>query len=88
MLSDPAGGRGRTRPLAVHRIDRDTSGLVVFARTVRAQQVLKGQFRRREPERVYLALVDGHPHPSMGTWHDLLSWDEDALRQRAARPGG
>ena len=61
--------------------------MVVFALTSRARAALVKQFAERTPERVYLALVDGHPHPSMGTWHDLLSWDEDAMRQRAARPG-
>ena len=53
--------------MIVHRIDRDTSGLVVFAKTARAQQALKSQFKRREPERIYLALVHGHPQPPHGT---------------------
>ena len=46
--------RGKRLPLVVHRIDRDTSGLVIFAANPRAQQHLKQQFLRREPERVYL----------------------------------
>jgi 23S rRNA pseudouridine1911/1915/1917 synthase len=79
--------RGRRKPLVVHRIDRDTSGLVVFARTVRAQQALKDQFRRREPERVYLAVVYGHPHPAEGTWRDRLAWDAKALIQKQTRAG-
>jgi 23S rRNA pseudouridine1911/1915/1917 synthase len=79
--------RGKQRPLVVHRIDRDTSGLVVFARTVRAQQALKDQFRRREPERVYLAVVYGHPQPSEGTWRDHLVWDSKALIQKQTRAG-
>jgi len=54
--------RSRKRtPQVVHRIDRDTSGLVVFAKDARTQQALKEQFIRREPERVYLAVVRGHP---------------------------
>jgi 23S rRNA pseudouridine1911/1915/1917 synthase len=79
--------RGKRKPLVVHRIDRDTSGLVVFARTIRAQQALKDQFRRREPERVYLAVVYGHPEPREGTWRDHLVWDSKALIQRRTRAG-
>ena len=76
----------RVRPLIVHRIDQDTSGLVVFARTPDALRSLRGQFRRREPERVYWAVVYGHPHPPAGTWRDHLVWDEKALIQKATHP--
>jgi 23S rRNA pseudouridine1911/1915/1917 synthase len=79
--------RGKRKPLVVHRIDRDTSGLVVFARTARAQQALKDQFRRREPQRVYLAVVYGHPQPDEGTWRDHLVWDTKALIQKRTRAG-
>ncbi|MBI4886505.1 MAG: RluA family pseudouridine synthase [Acidobacteria bacterium] len=78
--------RGRRTPLVVHRIDRDTSGLVVFAKTLRAQEELKDQFERREPERVYLAVVQGRPDPPEGTWRDFLVWDPDALLQTRAHP--
>ena len=73
------------RPLVVHRIDRDTSGLVVFAVHARAQRALKEQFRHREPERVYLAVVSGVPRPPEGEWRDRLVWSESALIQRSAR---
>lgn len=50
-----------TKPLrAVHRIDRDTSGLVVFARNANAERSLGDQFREHTVERRYLALVRGH----------------------------
>ena len=78
--------RGKRRPHVVHRIDRDTSGLVVFAKHARAQERLKEQFRRREPERVYLAVVYGHPDPPEGTWRDHLVWDEAALIQKETHP--
>ena len=78
--------RGKRRPHVVHRIDRDTSGLVVFAKHPRAQERLKDQFRRREPERVYLALVYGHPEPRDGPWRDHLVWDDDALIQKETHP--
>lgn len=79
--------RGKRRPLVVHRIDRDTSGLVVFAKNPRAQFQLKEQFRRREPGRVYWAVVYGHPKPAQGTWRDHVVWDSDALVQKRAHPG-
>jgi 23S rRNA pseudouridine1911/1915/1917 synthase len=78
--------RGRKKPLVVHRIDRDTSGLVVFAKTIRAQEDLKDQFLRRLPERLYVAIVHGHPRPLQGTWRDDLVWDADALLQKRAHP--
>lgn len=76
--------RRRGRPHVVHRIDRDTSGLVVFAATPLAQARLKAQFTRRLPERVYLAVVHGHPSPAEGTWRDRLIWDRKELMQKAA----
>ncbi len=77
---------GRRRPFVVHRIDRDTSGLVVFAKDPRTQQALKAQFIRREPERVYQAVVYGEPTPPSGTWRDHLVWDTGALIQKETHP--
>lgn len=76
----------RARPFVVHRIDRDTSGLVVFAKQERTQLALKAQFRRREPERVYWAVVYGQPNPPDGTWRDHLVWDAHALVQKETHP--
>lgn len=75
--------RGRVLPLVVHRIDRDTSGLVAFAKRADAHSRLKQQFLRHEPERVYLAVVYGHPSPSSGSWRDQLVWDDEELIQKA-----
>jgi RluA family pseudouridine synthase len=79
--------RGKLRPLLVHRIDRDTSGLVLFAKTPQAQAKLKDQFAGQVAERIYRAIVYGHPKPDAGTWRDHLVWDRDYLRQRQARSG-
>jgi 23S rRNA pseudouridine1911/1915/1917 synthase len=87
QVEDYLRPRGKLRPLVVHRIDRDTSGLVVFAKHLRAQRALKDQFRRREPERVYWAAVYGVPEPAAGTWRDRLVWDERASIQKQTRPG-
>ena len=78
--------RARRRPFVVHRIDRDTSGLVLFAKSEAAQLTLKEQFKRHEPERVYHAVVYGLPSPASGTWHDHLVWDLKALIQKETSP--
>ena len=74
------------RPFTVHRIDRDTSGVVVFAKHAAAQTVLKEQFLRHEPERVYEAIVYGQPTPPSGTWRDTLVWDQRSLIQKETHP--
>ena len=78
--------RSRRRPFVVHRIDRDTSGLVLFAKSAADQEALKAQFKRHQPERVYLAVVYGHPSPRAGTWRDTLVWDTRALIQKETSP--
>ncbi len=78
--------QGKRKPLVVHRIDRDTSGLVVFAKTTAAQHALRDQFKRRAVERVYRAVVYGHPQPPAGTWRDTLVWDAKALIQKETHP--
>ena len=54
------------RPGIVHRLDRGTSGLLVVARTDRAHRSLVEQMRCHDPERLYSALVRGHPQASAG----------------------
>jgi 23S rRNA pseudouridine1911/1915/1917 synthase len=85
-LQEHFRARGMRRPFVVHRIDRDTSGLVVFAKNPSAREALKDQFKRREPERIYWAVVYGHPDPPSGTWRDHLVWDRKALIQKETHP--
>ena len=54
-------GNDATRPGIVHRLDRDTSGLLVVARHVRAQEGLAAQFRGHTSRRTYLGVVRGVP---------------------------
>ena len=63
---DIAGVGDPHRPGIVHRLDRGTSGLLVVARTERAHQLLVEQMRAHQPERVYCALVQGHPEAPSG----------------------
>ena len=52
---------GPTRPGIVHRLDRDTSGVIVVARTEEAHHALAKQFERRTTEKTYLAITQGAP---------------------------
>lgn len=67
QLSDLLGGGDPERPGIVHRLDKDTSGLLVVARTEEAQAALAAQVAAREVERVYLALARGHLESRTGT---------------------
>jgi 23S rRNA pseudouridine1911/1915/1917 synthase len=62
-----AGGPEPDRPGIVHRLDRDTSGLLIVARSEEAHLALRRMIRRREVRREYLALVSGHPDTDSGT---------------------
>ncbi|HWB70524.1 MAG TPA: RluA family pseudouridine synthase [Solirubrobacterales bacterium] len=61
------GGEDPERPGIVHRLDKDTSGLLVVARTDVAHAALQAQVQRREVERVYLALAEGRLASRTGT---------------------
>lgn len=65
-LPDLQAINGTIRPGIVHRLDRDTSGLIVVAKHERALAFLQAQFRDRTVEKRYLALVDGHPRTDRG----------------------
>ena len=72
------------QPFIVHRIDRDTTGLVLFAKSLEAQQGLREQFEQREPERIYRAVTHGVPEPESGTWHDVIAMKKKLHRFAAA----
>lgn len=57
----PAGGEDPSRPGIVHRLDRDTSGLMVVARSQEAYDGMVDQLRQRHVDRRYIALVEGQP---------------------------
>lgn len=86
QIANHLRSHAKLRPFVVHRIDRDTSGVVLFAKNVKTQQLLKQQFLQRTPERIYRALVYGRPTPAHGTWQDHLVWDRKALIQKQTHP--
>ena len=84
-----AGGPDPSRPGIVHRLDRDTSGLLVVARSDDAHAALSGMIRRREVEREYLALVEGRPDAASGTIDAPIGRDRvnrTIVSTRADRP--
>ncbi len=58
--------KGSVRPGIVHRLDKDTSGLMVVAKNIRAQDRLAVQFKARSVRKKYLVLVQGHLSPEQG----------------------
>jgi 23S rRNA pseudouridine1911/1915/1917 synthase len=66
----------------IHRLDRDTSGLLVFAKTEKVGFQIKEQFADRKPERVYVAIVSGVLTKASGTMESYLATDKD-LNQRS-----
>lgn len=75
----------RAKVHVVHRLDKETSGVLVFARTIAARDHLKNQFRFRTTGRVYMALVHGRPRSR--TIHSRLVRDRgDGLRGSTDNP--
>ncbi len=82
VLAHGAAGGEEERPGIVHRLDRDTSGLLVVARSEAAHERLKELVRRRQLEREYLALVRGRPRSRAGRIEAPIGRDrKDPTRQ-------
>jgi 23S rRNA pseudouridine1911/1915/1917 synthase len=77
------GGADPGRPGIVHRLDRDTSGLMIVARTDAAHRALSAQIKARAVERWYLALISGRPRSRAGTIDAPLGRDYRAPERRA-----
>ncbi len=81
------GQRITHRAHIVHRLDRDTSGVLVFAKTEAIAQALKQQFADRKPEREYAAIVVGTLKVDRGTFRSFLTTDDDLDQYSTATPG-
>lgn len=78
-----SGIGGVARPGIVHRIDKDTSGLLVVAKSDKAHDGLARQFKDHSIQRLYAAIVYGHPQPATGTVDAWLG-RSDADRKKMA----
>lgn len=80
---------GETRPGIVHRLDKETSGLIVVAKNDDAHRRLSAQFARREVKKTYLALVHGWLKKDSGTIASSISRDRvRRTRMTTRHPGG
>lgn len=82
-----SGIGGVARPGIVHRIDKDTTGLVVVAKTDIAHRGLADQFARHSLERAYFAVTRGAPHPRNGVIDTILARSGDDRRKMAVQRG-
>ena len=83
---DIEGIGGEERPGVVHRLDKETSGLILLAKNERAHRWLQDQFRLRKVEKTYLALVDGKPHTPTGRVESHIGRDPSHRRRMAIVP--
>ena len=83
---DIEGIGGEERPGVVHRLDKETSGLILLAKNERAHRWLQDQFRLRKVEKSYLALVDGKPPTPSGRIETYIGRDPSHRKQMAIVP--
>jgi 23S rRNA pseudouridine1911/1915/1917 synthase len=88
LAHDPnlEGVGGEQRPGVVHRLDKDTSGLIVIAKNDAALQWFQDQFRQRLVKKIYLALSDGHPPTPVGRIEAAIGRDPSLRKQMAIVP--
>lgn len=80
---DIPGIGGEKRPGVVHRLDKDTSGLIVFAKNDPALAYLQKQFKGRTIEKTYIALVDGTPPTPSGRIEAVIGRDPRERKRMA-----
>ncbi len=80
---DIEGIGGEDRPGVVHRLDKDTSGLILLAKNDRAHHWLEDQFRLRKVSKTYLALVDGKPPTPTGRVEAAIGRDPSHRKKMA-----
>jgi len=84
-----SGVGGELRPGIVHRLDKDTSGLIVVAKDDEIHRRLATQFAKRQVKKTYLALVHGHVKQDNGTINSSISRDAvRRVRMTTRRQGG
>lgn len=86
--ADIEGVGGIQRPGVVHRLDKDTSGLILMAKNDATHQWLQNQFSSRQVEKFYVALVDGAPPTSRGRVEAAVGRDPNNRKKMAVVPPG
>jgi 23S rRNA pseudouridine1911/1915/1917 synthase len=80
------GVGGVQRPGIVHRLDKETSGIILLAKNDQAHQSLSNQFRDRMVEKTYMALVDGQPPTSTGRVEAAIRRDSKQRKRMEVTP--
>lgn len=83
---DLEGIGGEQRPGIVHRLDKDTSGLILIAKNDHSLTWLQDQFRLRKVRKIYWALSDGHPRTPVGRIEAPIGRDPSLRKQMAIVP--
>jgi 23S rRNA pseudouridine1911/1915/1917 synthase len=86
--TDLSGIGGVQRPGIVHRLDRDTSGVILVAKNDAAHNALARQLKERSVEKTYLALVEGTPKPAEGVIDAPIARDPRNRQRMAIVEGG
>lgn len=87
-IPDLEGIGGEERPGVVHRLDKETSGLIILAKNERSHHWLQEQFKTRAVQKVYLALVDGKPPTPTGRIEAEIARDPSHRKQMAVVSDG
>lgn len=87
-IPDLEGIGGEERPGIVHRLDKETSGLILLAKNEKTHRWLQDQFRDRTIKKVYLALVDGKPPTPVGRVEAEIARDPSHRKQMAVVSAG
>lgn len=85
---DMQGISGEVRPGVVHRLDKNTSGLILMAKNDKTHHWLQEQFRQRQVKKYYLALVDGKPPTPTGRVEAAIGRDASHRKQMAITTPG
>lgn len=87
MASDYLKGRGQ-RVFIIHRLDKDTSGVLIFAKSEKVKRAYQDNWDALVRQRAYLALVEGRPKEPEGMIRSYLKETETHLVYSVERPGG
>ena len=88
LCDDLQGVGGALRPGIVHRLDKDTSGLLVVAKNDQAHRRLSDQLKQRQFDKVYIALVHGRPHAPEAVIEAPVGRDPRNRKRMAVVDGG
>lgn len=87
-FDDLEGIGGELRPGVVHRLDKETSGLIILAKNDRALTFLQEQFKARKVKKIYLALLDGKPPSPTGRVEAAIARDPSHRKKMAIVSSG